>query len=717
MSPNYKDGDIFAVGSALAATGTTASSPIDIRKYLQFGYQYKVTAPAIGDAAAALTNQAVTYTADAAGTAGNALQIALVAPSADNATADVARSGNVFTITLAGTIAKFATGTVTISNYVALTESIPDSVTVAGVTFVAQTTAVVAGEATFRAYFTNTMTAQSLADQINAHVTSAASVTAAQNENVITITADASGTAGNSIGIAYTNNGSSAGATVSDANLTGGGLEILIEFSAEPIYGNWTLEYDGNQTNSMGFDVDASFIEGEIQGAGWTGFEEATVSGNYISGFTVFVAMNESDYLADGPIGEYANTLLSVQEAAAVGTLNLTADIVLTSVAAGTARNTTTFTTQVLAAAALPTDEIHVVFSGTAAAIVCTITPNDGTNNVAGANAPVVMRTESLREIITTGAAAVFAGSGDGTLVLTDASSLRILQTATGGSGTNMTDAGEGDGVVATFAAGADDVGSTISVDDAELVPSTGQVSITSYAILAGDIISIGGVDFTAQTAAVVAGEATFRSITSNAATATSLAAQINAHAVASLLVEATANTADVDLEAVDAGFEGDSTTLVYTNTGTTVGASVSAATLLTGAAAAITSTATSLVAAFNAASITDAAITASGSGSSALVALAATNLASGTDTTASLTGTLQLQVSCDNGYEPGSSVPAVTNWSNSGSSIALTAVDASGVSAAINSGALNATWVRLLYTASGSDDAGVIQSRFTAKR
>lgn len=134
-------------------------------------------------------------------------------------------------------------------------------------------------------------------------------------------------------------------------------------------------------------------------------------------------------------------------QVAATATANLTTDIVYTSVATGSARNTNTITTQVLAAAANPTDTVLVTFSGTAAAIVITVTPNDGTNNAA---TPVDLTTEELVELVNTGAV---AGK---TVTLTDASSLRALQTATGGDTTPLADAGEGDGVVATFANGSE---------------------------------------------------------------------------------------------------------------------------------------------------------------------------------------------------------------------------------------------------------------------
>lgn len=133
---------------------------------------------------------------------------------------------------------------------------------------------------------------------------------------------------------------------------------------------------------------------------------------------------------------------------AATAVLNLTADITLTSVKKGAGRNTQTLTTQVLAAAANPTDTVLVAFTGTEEAIVVTVTPNDGTNNGA---TPVDLTTAELVELINTGAV---VGK---TITLTDASSLRALQTATGGGATDLADGGEGDGVVGTFSAGSGD--------------------------------------------------------------------------------------------------------------------------------------------------------------------------------------------------------------------------------------------------------------------
>lgn len=138
-------------------------------------------------------------------------------------------------------------------------------------------------------------------------------------------------------------------------------------------------------------------------------------------------------------------SLQSTAAVAASGALDLTADITLTSVATGAARNTTTFETIVSAAAANPTDTVLVTFAGSAAAITCTIVPNNGDNNGA---VPVDLTTEELTELINTGAVVGV------NVTLSDVSARRILQTATGGDTTPFAHGGEGDGVTATFANG-----------------------------------------------------------------------------------------------------------------------------------------------------------------------------------------------------------------------------------------------------------------------
>jgi len=125
-----------------------------------------------------------------------------------------------------------------------------------------------------------------------------------------------------------------------------------------------------------------------------------------------------------------------------------------------------------------------------------------------------------------------------------------------------------------------------VCVDADDGVHSTGNVTITDYADLVSgtdDVVTVAGVAFTAQAAAATPGAGTFQAATSNAATAESLALQINSHATASLSVRARAVGAVVTLTAVHGGVAGDSITLAYTDNDTNVGATVSGATLTGG--------------------------------------------------------------------------------------------------------------------------------------
>lgn len=113
----------------------------------------------------------------------------------------------------------------------------------------------------------------------------------------------------------------------------------------------------------------------------------------------------------------------------------------------------------------------------------------------------------------------------------------------------------------------------------AHLKRSTGIITITSYANLVSgtdDSITVGATVFTAQATAATLGDATFRAATSNDATATSLAAQINAHATANTLVYAVAAAAVVTLYAIVEGAgTGHDVALAYTDNDTNVGATV----------------------------------------------------------------------------------------------------------------------------------------------
>lgn len=104
-----------------------------------------------------------------------------------------------------------AQGIFTVSDYTHFTQSGIDTITINGVVLTAQTTAVVAGEATFRAATSNNATASSIVAQINALATLNTLVIATLVDNVITVKAKEAGSPGNLITAVYTNNGGNAG--------------------------------------------------------------------------------------------------------------------------------------------------------------------------------------------------------------------------------------------------------------------------------------------------------------------------------------------------------------------------------------------------------------------------------------------------------------------------------------------------------------------------
>jgi hypothetical protein len=106
--------------------------------------------------------------------------------------------------------------------------------------------------------------------------------------------------------------------------------------------------------------------------------------------------------------------------------------------------------------------------------------------------------------------------------------------------------------------------------------------TITSFANLVSgtaDTLAIGATTFTAQAGAATLGQATFQAASSNNATATSLAAQINAHATANTVVVASANGAVVTISARNAGVAGNAVTIAYTNGDANVGMTLGNAT------------------------------------------------------------------------------------------------------------------------------------------
>lgn len=127
-----------------------------------------------------------------------------------------------------------------------------------------------------------------------------------------------------------------------------------------------------------------------------------------------------------------------------------------------------------------------------------------------------------------------------------------------------------------------------VDADDGE--HAAGIATINSFANLVSgtdDSISVAGTAFTAQTGSVTPGGATFQAATSNSATATSLAAQINAHATVSLVVRARAVGNVVHIRAIHGGTAGNAIALAYTDNDTNVGATVSGAFLAGGTASA----------------------------------------------------------------------------------------------------------------------------------
>lgn len=125
-----------------------------------------------------------------------------------------------------------------------------------------------------------------------------------------------------------------------------------------------------------------------------------------------------------------------------------------------------------------------------------------------------------------------------------------------------------------------------VDVDDGD--HASGNITITSYANLVSgtdDSVTVGATTFTAQVGAATPGATTFQAATSNAATATSLAAQINAHATAGALVRARAAGAIVYITAIQGGTAGNSIALGYTDNDTNVGATKSGTALAGGTA------------------------------------------------------------------------------------------------------------------------------------
>lgn len=118
---------------------------------------------------------------------------------------------------------------------------------------------------------------------------------------------------------------------------------------------------------------------------------------------------------------------------------------------------------------------------------------------------------------------------------------------------------------------------------------ASGVVTISNYTNAQGDKVTIGEVEFTGQSGAATPGDATFQAATSLAATATSLAAQINAHPDLDGVVTAEADSATVIVTAVDAGPDGNDIVFTWTDVSTSGGSVSGSGTLAGGTFGAVT--------------------------------------------------------------------------------------------------------------------------------
>jgi flagellin len=127
------------------------------------------------------------------------------------------------------------------------------------------------------------------------------------------------------------------------------------------------------------------------------------------------------------------------------------------------------------------------------------------------------------------------------------------------------------------------DIDDTVSINGQAITVKQHKATgtLTAVSSVAGDTFVLDGVTFTGAAGAVVLGAKTFSIDTSDTATATSIAAQINGFAAFSGKLTATSAVGVVTIRAVTSGTAGNSITLV----GTAIKLAASAATLANGAA------------------------------------------------------------------------------------------------------------------------------------
>lgn len=177
---------------------------------------------------------------------------------------------------------KRSTGTITITNYANLVSVTPDTVTIGGQAFTAQSGAATPTQATFQAATSNDATATSLAAQINAHVATAAKVYAVASAAVVTLYAVVEGAGtGHDVTTTYEDLGSATvGATVQQAALSGGSNTIsdiaYVAIGAKMYINDATGKAD---INISGFTTvsDATYQQLELTGINEDSSEVAAV--------------------------------------------------------------------------------------------------------------------------------------------------------------------------------------------------------------------------------------------------------------------------------------------------------------------------------------------------------------------------------------------------------------------------------------------------------
>lgn len=165
---------------------------------------------------------------------------------------------------------------------------------------------------------------------------------------------------------------------------------------------------------------------------------------------------------------------------APTGTWATTTPVTITTVTTGAARNGNTITLQVAPAASNPTNRVLLAVTGTAAAVVLTFTPNSGANN---AGVPVNLTAAQLATFIQSGVGSVAGTYLSGSVnITTSGAGVGLLADirASGGGAQNLVDGGEGDGVVATLAGGANFTANNVSVPTLRLTAKT-NVAIELY--------------------------------------------------------------------------------------------------------------------------------------------------------------------------------------------------------------------------------------------